>query len=168
MKRSAKIQNLNRFAELARLGEVVFHTGDLANLWCITNNGSRRMIVGETMKRDFPSPLWGEGDTKLKRTLYRLLFTMSHKLLLWEIWCYLESSDQCEQCCIDFSGISHLSWFKRRRLSMEMILAALVILIGASVILYIENHRGTKAKHAHWLHYLSGTRNWFLVPETWQ
>jgi len=38
--KSAKIQNLNRFAELARLGEVVFHTGDLANLWQIANKNT--------------------------------------------------------------------------------------------------------------------------------
>lgn len=35
-----KIQNLNRFAELARLGEVVFHTDDLANLWHLTNKNT--------------------------------------------------------------------------------------------------------------------------------
>jgi len=35
-----KIKNLNRFAELAKLGEVVFHTGDLANLWNITNKNT--------------------------------------------------------------------------------------------------------------------------------
>lgn len=40
MKKSAKIQNLNRFAELARLGEIVFHTDDLANLWRITNKNT--------------------------------------------------------------------------------------------------------------------------------
>jgi predicted transcriptional regulator of viral defense system len=38
--KNGKILNLNRFAELARLGEVVFHTGDLANLWHITNKNT--------------------------------------------------------------------------------------------------------------------------------
>lgn len=37
MRNEVKIQSVNRFAELARLGEVVFHTDDLANLWHITN-----------------------------------------------------------------------------------------------------------------------------------
>ncbi|MEK7510499.1 MAG: hypothetical protein AAB567_03035 [Patescibacteria group bacterium] len=40
MTKNVKIQNLNRFAELARLGEIVFHTGDLANLWRITNKNT--------------------------------------------------------------------------------------------------------------------------------
>ena len=40
MPKNVKIQNLNRFAELARLGEVVFHTDDLANLWRITNKNT--------------------------------------------------------------------------------------------------------------------------------
>ena len=40
MAKNGKIQNLNRFAELARLGEVVFHTDDLANLWRITNKNT--------------------------------------------------------------------------------------------------------------------------------
>lgn len=35
-----KIKNLNRFAELAKLGEVVFHSDDLANLWQITNKNT--------------------------------------------------------------------------------------------------------------------------------
>ena len=35
-----KIKNLNRFAELARLGEIVFHTGDLANLWGIQDKNT--------------------------------------------------------------------------------------------------------------------------------
>jgi len=35
-----KVQYVNRFAELAKLGEVVFHTGDLANLWRITNKNT--------------------------------------------------------------------------------------------------------------------------------
>lgn len=39
-RKNIKIQNLNRFAELARLGEVVFHTDDLANLWHITNKNT--------------------------------------------------------------------------------------------------------------------------------
>lgn len=38
--KNTKIQNLNRFAELARLGEVVFHIDDLANLWHITNKNT--------------------------------------------------------------------------------------------------------------------------------
>lgn len=40
MTKNGKIQNLNRFAELARLGEIVFHTDDLANLWRITNKNT--------------------------------------------------------------------------------------------------------------------------------
>lgn len=40
MNGNAKIQNLNRFAELAKLGEVAFHTDDLANLWRITNKNT--------------------------------------------------------------------------------------------------------------------------------
>ncbi|MEK7560762.1 MAG: hypothetical protein AAB539_02285 [Patescibacteria group bacterium] len=39
-KKSAKPQNLNRFAEIARLGDIVFHTDDLANLWGITNKNT--------------------------------------------------------------------------------------------------------------------------------
>jgi len=35
-----KIKNLNRFAELAKLNEVVFHADDLANLWQITNKNT--------------------------------------------------------------------------------------------------------------------------------
>lgn len=42
-----KIKNLNRFAELAKLGEVAFHTSDLANLWHITN----RNTLYTTIKR---------------------------------------------------------------------------------------------------------------------
>lgn len=38
--KSGKILNLNRFAELARLEETVFHTDDLANLWHITNKNT--------------------------------------------------------------------------------------------------------------------------------
>jgi predicted transcriptional regulator of viral defense system len=38
--KKSKIQHLNRFAELARLGECVFHIGDLANLWHITNKNT--------------------------------------------------------------------------------------------------------------------------------
>jgi predicted transcriptional regulator of viral defense system len=40
MTKRVKIQRLNRFAELARLGEIVFHTDDLANLWHITNKNT--------------------------------------------------------------------------------------------------------------------------------
>lgn len=40
MSKNSKIQNLNRFAELARLGEIAFHTDDLANLWHITNKNT--------------------------------------------------------------------------------------------------------------------------------
>ncbi len=40
MRIKAKNQNLNRFAELAKLGEVVFHTDDLANLWHITSKNT--------------------------------------------------------------------------------------------------------------------------------
>lgn len=39
-KNTVKTQGMNRFAELARLGEVVFHTDDLANLWRITNKNT--------------------------------------------------------------------------------------------------------------------------------
>jgi len=37
---NVKNQNLNRFAQLAKLGEVVFHIDDLANLWHITNKNT--------------------------------------------------------------------------------------------------------------------------------
>ena len=40
MKGNARIQNLNRFAQLAKIGEIVFHTDDLANLWRITNKNT--------------------------------------------------------------------------------------------------------------------------------
>ncbi len=40
MAKNAKIQYLKRFAELAKLGEVVFHSDDLANLWHITNKNT--------------------------------------------------------------------------------------------------------------------------------
>ena len=45
--KSVKIKNLNRFAQLARLGELVFHTNDLANLWHIKNTNT----LYTTMKR---------------------------------------------------------------------------------------------------------------------
>ncbi len=38
--KNSKNSNLNRFAELARLGEVVFHANDLANLWRISNKNT--------------------------------------------------------------------------------------------------------------------------------
>jgi predicted transcriptional regulator of viral defense system len=38
--KNAKIKNLNRFAQLAKMGEVVFHTDDLANLWHIINKNT--------------------------------------------------------------------------------------------------------------------------------
>jgi len=40
MKNNTKIQKLNRFAALAKLGEIVFHIDDLANLWHITNKNT--------------------------------------------------------------------------------------------------------------------------------
>lgn len=40
MVKNPKIQYLKRFAELAKLGEVVFHSDDLANLWHITNKNT--------------------------------------------------------------------------------------------------------------------------------
>ena len=40
MIKNVKNQNLNRFAQLAKLGEVVFHIDDLANLWHITNKNT--------------------------------------------------------------------------------------------------------------------------------
>ena len=40
MSKNARIQNLNRFAQLAKIGEIVFHTDDLANLWRITNKNT--------------------------------------------------------------------------------------------------------------------------------
>lgn len=40
MKKNIKIEYLSRFAELAKLGEVVFHSDDLANLWHITNENT--------------------------------------------------------------------------------------------------------------------------------
>lgn len=40
MQKNTKNPNLNKFAELARIGEVVFHTDDLANLWHINNKNT--------------------------------------------------------------------------------------------------------------------------------
>lgn len=40
MSKNARIQNLNRFAQLAKIGEIVFHTDDLANLWRIANKNT--------------------------------------------------------------------------------------------------------------------------------
>ncbi|MFY9463048.1 MAG: hypothetical protein WAP52_02590 [Candidatus Sungiibacteriota bacterium] len=40
MRKNTKIQYLSRFAELAKLSEVVFHSDDLANLWHITNKNT--------------------------------------------------------------------------------------------------------------------------------
>ncbi|MBI3442267.1 MAG: hypothetical protein HY007_00635 [Candidatus Sungbacteria bacterium] len=40
MTKNAKNKYLSRFAELAKLGEIVFHSDDLANLWHITNKNT--------------------------------------------------------------------------------------------------------------------------------
>lgn len=52
MTKNVKIQNLNRFAELARLGEIVFHTGDLANLWRITNKNTLYTTIKRYVEQD--------------------------------------------------------------------------------------------------------------------
>jgi len=38
--KATRIPQPNRFAEIARLGEIVFHTNDLANLWRITKKNT--------------------------------------------------------------------------------------------------------------------------------
>jgi predicted transcriptional regulator of viral defense system len=48
---NTKIKNLNRFAELARLGEVVFHTGDLANLWQISSKNTLYTTIKRYVER---------------------------------------------------------------------------------------------------------------------
>ena len=50
VKNNAKIKNLNRFAELAKLGEVVFHAGDLANLWHITSKNTLYTTIKRYVK----------------------------------------------------------------------------------------------------------------------
>jgi len=42
-----------RFAKLARIGEVVFHAGDLANLWHITNKNTLYTSLKRYVKRGF-------------------------------------------------------------------------------------------------------------------
>ncbi len=49
---NTKIKNLNRFAELAKLGEVVFHTGDLANLWRISNKNTLYTTIKRYVEHD--------------------------------------------------------------------------------------------------------------------
>lgn len=51
MLKNIRIQNLNRFAELARLGEIVFHTDDLANLWRITNKNTLYTTIKRYVER---------------------------------------------------------------------------------------------------------------------
>ncbi len=50
-KKSEKMKNLNRFAELARLGEAVFHSGDLANIWHITNKNTLHTTIKRYVDR---------------------------------------------------------------------------------------------------------------------
>lgn len=54
---SIKVQHLNRFAELARLGEVVFHTDDLANLWGITNKNTLYTAIKRYAQRGLLFPI---------------------------------------------------------------------------------------------------------------
>jgi predicted transcriptional regulator of viral defense system len=51
--KSTKILNLNRFAELAKLGEVVFHVDDLANLWQIRNMNTLYTTLKRYTKKRF-------------------------------------------------------------------------------------------------------------------
>jgi len=51
MSKNTKIQNLNRFAQLAKIGEVVFHTGDLANLWRITKKNTLYTTIKRYVKQ---------------------------------------------------------------------------------------------------------------------
>lgn len=55
--KSSKIQYLNRFAELARLGEVVFHTNDLANLWRITNKNTLYTTIKRYVEQGLLFPI---------------------------------------------------------------------------------------------------------------
>lgn len=45
VEKSGKTSSQSRFADLARLGEVLFHTDDLANLWHITNKNTLHTTV---------------------------------------------------------------------------------------------------------------------------
>jgi predicted transcriptional regulator of viral defense system len=47
---NTKIKNNSRFAEIARLNEVMFHTGDLANLWNITNKNTLYTTIKRYIK----------------------------------------------------------------------------------------------------------------------
>lgn len=51
MKNNATPIHLNRFAELAKLGEVLFHTGDLANLWGITSKNTLYTTIKRYVKQ---------------------------------------------------------------------------------------------------------------------
>ncbi|MBI2120102.1 MAG: hypothetical protein HYT94_00580 [Parcubacteria group bacterium] len=55
--KDGKIANLNRFAELARLGETVFHTGDLANLWHITNKNTLYTTIKRYVEQGLIFPI---------------------------------------------------------------------------------------------------------------
>lgn len=51
------MRHLNRFAQLARLGEVVFHTDDLANLWGITNKNTLYTTIKRYAQRGLLFPI---------------------------------------------------------------------------------------------------------------
>lgn len=53
MGNNKKIQKLNRFAALAKLGEIVFHTDDLANLWHITNKNTLYTTIKRYVEQKF-------------------------------------------------------------------------------------------------------------------
>jgi len=51
MAKNTKIKELNRFAQLAKLGEIVFHIDDLANLWGITNKNTLYTAIKRYVKK---------------------------------------------------------------------------------------------------------------------
>jgi len=83
----------NRFAKLAQMGEIVFHTADLANLWQIRN----------------------------KNTLYTTLKRYTQKGLLFRIYRGFYSLKKIEQINPVFLGIKALNRFAY--LSAESVLA---------------------------------------------
>lgn len=56
--KSNRKEALGRFAQLAALGEVVFHGSDLANLWQITNKNTLYTTLGRYVERKLLYRLW--------------------------------------------------------------------------------------------------------------
>ncbi len=58
IKKSSRSQVSGRFAQLASLGEVVFHSADLASLWGITNTNTLHTTLKRYTKQGYLFRLW--------------------------------------------------------------------------------------------------------------